>query len=482
MTKQILPAGTSPMINMLSEDQIREIHLATLQVLSQIGVDMQDRQGRDLLLQAGAWESNGRLKIPENVVADALAKTPPRIPMFNRLGELTMPLQFGNVYFGTGSDTIFTLDIESGERRLARAQDVEDIARLADSLENIDFVMSMGVPSDVPVEDTFIHEFIRMMRGSVKPIIYTAQDRRDMEDIYTIAVEVAGGELELREKPFLLVYAEPISPLLIPEISLQKIIFCAEKGIPCAYLPSPNPGGGGPITMAGSIAVGNAECLIGMIVAQLIRPGTPFLYGMNTAALDMKTAIVSYGSPEWSIGVAATTSLARYYNLPVWGYAGATDSKVVDAQAGIESTFSIMSAFLSRCTVNHDVAYMEYGSTSSMELLVIADEIISMTRRFLDGVPVNPETLAIEAIARAHPGSGFLADESTFKHFREHQWSPKLIDRRRYDSWKSGGEKSMFQRANERARQLLSKHQTPPLGLQVEEAIKLVFERRARES
>jgi trimethylamine--corrinoid protein Co-methyltransferase len=126
----------------------------------------------------------------------------------------------------------------------------------------------------------------------------------------------------LRERPFLLQYAEPISPLLIPEESLQKLIFCAEKGIPGCYVPSPNTGAGGPITLAGAVALGNAECLLGLVITQLIRPGTPYLYGMNTGALDMKTTIVSYGAPEWSLGMAAWTDLARYYDLPVWGYGG----------------------------------------------------------------------------------------------------------------------------------------------------------------
>ncbi|MCC6956054.1 MAG: trimethylamine methyltransferase family protein, partial [Anaerolineales bacterium] len=356
MTRQIPPATLSPSIRMLSDEQVREIHHATLHIFAQIGVDMQNERGRELLLAAGAWESEGRLKIPERLVAEALAKAPPRIPMFNRLGQLTMPLELGKVYFGTGSDTIFTFDLETGERRNPVAQDVEDIARLADALDNIDFVMSMGVPVDVPVEDAYVHEFVRMLRGSTKPIVFTAQAPQDMQDIYEIAAAAAGGELALREKPFLLLYAEPISPLLIPEVSLNNLIFCAERGIPCAYLPSPNTGGGGPITLAGALALGNAETLLGLIVAQLVRPGTPYLYGMNTAALDMKTTIVSYGSPEWSLGMSAWTDLARFYNLPAWGYAGATDSKVVDAQAGIEATFSIMSAFLSRCTLNHDVA------------------------------------------------------------------------------------------------------------------------------
>jgi trimethylamine--corrinoid protein Co-methyltransferase len=203
---------------------------------------------------------------------------------------------------------------------------------------------------------------------------------------------------------------------------------------------------------------------------------------MNTAALDMKTTIVSYGSPEWSLGMAAWTEMARYYNLPVWGYGGATDSKVVDAQAGIEAAFSIYNAFLSRCTLVHDVAYIEYGSTSSMEMLVIADEIISMIGRFMRGVPVNKDTLALEAIARVSPGSGFLADDHTLENFRTSQWSPRLIDRKRYDNWQVAGAKDMFTRANERARKILSKHQTPPLPDAAETLITDILERRSKQA
>jgi trimethylamine--corrinoid protein Co-methyltransferase len=392
-----------------------------------------------------------------------------------------MPLELGKVFFGTGSDTTFTLDMETGERRRTVAQDVENFARLGDALENIDFVMSMGNPSDVQADDLYIHSFIRMLRGSVKPNVYTAQNRKDMEDIYRIATAVMGGEDALREKPILLHYAEPISPLFIIEESLQKHIFCAEKNIPAAYIPSPNAGGGGPITVAGAVALGNAECLLGLIITQLVNPGAPFLYGMNTAALDMKTTIVSYGSPEWGLGMGAWAELARYYNLPVWGYGGATDSKVVDAQAGLEATFSILNAYLSRITLVHDVAYMEYGSTSSMELLVIADEIIRMTHSMMGGMPVNKETLALDAIARAEPGAGFLADDHTLENFRTAQWAPRVIDRNQYDVWQAAGSKDMFTRANEHARQILAEHEAPPLPEEAEKVIAEVLAERSAE-
>lgn len=478
MTQQLPIQTLQPTLSFLSDQQVHAIHNATLEILSQTGVEMQDPQGRELLLEAGAWESGDRVKLPETLVSRALDSAPSRIPMFNRLGEPTMPLELGKVFFGPGSDTTFTLDVETGERRRTTGQDIEDIARLADALENIDFIMSMGNPSDVPPDDLYIHEFTGMIRGSVKPNVYTAKDRNDMEDIYRIAAAVAGGEQRLGEKPFFLLYAEPISPLLFPEESLQKLIFCAEKGIPAAYPPSPNTGGGGPITLAGSLALGNAECLVGLIISQLINPGTPFLYGMNTAALDMKTTIVSYGSPEWSLGMGAVTDLARFYNLPSWGFGGATDSKVVDAQSALEATFSIMTAFLTRCTLVHDVGYIEYGSTSSMEMLVIADEIIRMTRYLSGGIRVDETTLALDAIAGVRPGGGFLAEDHTLNNWRSGQWMPDIIDRKRYDTWIADGSQDMVTRANQRAKEILAKHEVPPLPDEAEAMIAEVLKAR----
>ena len=481
MTDQLPIPTLQPFSRGLSDEQVREIHYATLEILSGTGVDMQDPQGRDILLEAGATESEGRIRVPENLVVDAVDQAPSRIPMYDRLGNLTMPLELGKVFFGAGSDTTFTIDVETGERRRTTAKDVEDTALLCDALQNIDFIMSMGNPSDVPADDLYIHEFAGMIRGSVKPNVYTAKDRDDVEDIYRIAAAVAGGEQTLREKPFFLLYAEPISPLMIIEESLQKLIFCAEKGVPSGYIPSPNMGGGGPITLAGSLALGNAECLVGLVIAQLLNPGTPYIYGMNTAAMDMKSTIISYGSPEWPLGMMAQMDLARYYNLPAWSAAGASDSKVVDAQAGIEITFSVLANFLARATLVHDVGYIEYGSTSSMEALVIADEVIDQTRFLIKGIEVSPRTLALDATARVRPGGGYLADDHTLDNWREAQWHPDLIDRARYEDWVQAGSRDMFARANARARRILKEHQVPALPEEAEALIKDILARRAAE-
>jgi trimethylamine--corrinoid protein Co-methyltransferase len=479
MTAQIPFETLHPSVRMLSDEQILAVHNASLDILARTGIVMKNEAARDLLLEAGAWQSGDRIKIPEHLIMSAIGAAPSRIAMHNRLGELTMPLEEGRVFFGPGSDCIFTMDLETGERRKATAGDIRSIAHLCDGLEQIDFTMSMGNPSDVPALDIYIHEFISMIRGSVKPTCYTANNRADMQDIYRIACAVAGGEMELRERPFLILYAESISPLLYPDESVDKLLFCAEKGIPVTYPPSPNTGGGGPITVAGALALGNAECLVGLLLAQLVRPGTPFLYGMNIAALDMKSAIVSYGAPEWPLGMAAWTDIGRYYGLPVWGAAGATDSKVVDAQAGIEATVTVMAAFLSRCNLNHDVGYIEYGTTSSMEMLVIADEIIRDVRFVMGGVEISEQTLAREAIHHASPGAGFLAADHTLDNWKWAQWRPQVIDRMRYDNWVAKGSKDMTARANERARKILAEHEVPLLPEAAEETIRELLQRRS---
>jgi trimethylamine--corrinoid protein Co-methyltransferase len=486
VTEQISIETLRPTMRMLSDEQIRAIHHTSMDILSRTGIVMKNEAARRLLLDAGAWESEDpsassgqrRIKIPEYLVMDAIASAPSRIPMHNRLGELTMPLETGKVFFGPGSDCIFTLDLETGERRKATAEDVRRIAHLCDGLDQMDFIMSMGNPSDAPPLDIYIHEFISMVRGSVKPIVYTANNRKDMEDIYRIACAVVGGEAELRERPFLMLYAESVSPLLYPDESVDKLLFCAEKGIPVTYPPSPNTGGGGPVTLAGALTLGNAECLVGLVLTQLVRRGTPFLYGMNTAALDMKSAIVSYGAPEWPTGMAACCDIGRYYDLPTWGAAGATDSKVVDAQAGIEASISVMTAFLTRCNLVHDVGYIEYGTTSSMEMLVVADEIIRDVRFIMDGVEVSERTLARQAIHQAKPGGGFLANDHTLQNWRWAQWRPELMDRMHYGRWSNKGGKDMTARANEQARHVLGEHEVSPLAEAVEETITEVLKKR----
>jgi trimethylamine--corrinoid protein Co-methyltransferase len=420
-----------------------------------------------MLAAAGCQVSNGNwLKLPAYLVEDALRSAPRQIALYDQKGNKTMPLVNGNSFYGTGSDAIFTLDLETGQRRRTGLQDVANFAKLVDGLENMAFAMSMANPEDVPIEDIYIYVFAEMVKNSNKPIVFIADSGRDIAKIYDIACRVVGGEEALQRKPFVLNYSEAISPLRFPENVMEKLIFCAEKRIPICLPSGSNAGGGAPVTLAGAMALGIAENLVGLVVHQLAGKGAPFLFGPNVSVLDMKSTVVSYGCPEWSLTQAALADMRdEIYGLPIWAFAGASDAKVMDAQAGAEAMFSIITAMLSRANLIHDVGFLEYGSTSSLEMVTMADELVAMSRFFVNGIAVNEEALALEAIERVvsgGPGSIFLMDDHTFEHFMQAQFLPKLLDRSRYDSWKEAGAMDLYTRCNIEAKRILLEHQVEP--------------------
>jgi trimethylamine--corrinoid protein Co-methyltransferase len=456
-----------PRLKVLDRSQALAIHTAALEILEKTGFKMEHRGALEMLADAGCTVINDdHIFLPGYLVEAALESAPKQVALYDQRGNKSMPLVHDNPFYGTGSDTTFTLDIKSGERRRVVLKDVANFARLVDGLENLSFAMSMGNPEDVVVEDIYIYAFAEMVKNTNKPIVFIADSGRDIAKIHQIACQIVGGEQELRQKPFLLSYSEAISPLRFPANVMEKLIFCAEKGIPICLPSGSNAGGGAPITLAGAMALGIAENLVGLVIHQLAGRGSPFLFGPNVSTLDMKSTIVSYGCPEWSLTQAALADMRdELYGLPVWAYAGSTDSKVMDAQAGAEAMFSIISSMLSRCNLIHDVGFLEYGNTSSLEMVVMCNELVAMSRFFTSGIVVNDETLAldvIERVAGGGPSSIFLTDDHTFENFMNAQFLPNLLDRSRYDSWKETGATDLFQRCNVEAKRILKEHQVDP--------------------
>ena len=456
-----------PRMKVLSREQALAINSAALEIIGNTGFKMEHPGALKMLVDAGCTVSQeDRVTMPSHLIEEALASAPRQVDLYDQLGSIAMALVDGNPFYGTGSDATFTIDLESGQRRRTTLADVANFARLIDGLENIDFNMSMANPDDVPIEDIYVHVFAEMVKNTNKPVLFIADRGEDIAKIYEIACLVAGGKELLRQKPFLLNYSEPISPLRFPENVIDKLIFCAEKGIPLCFPSGCNAGGGGPVTMAGAMALGIAENLVGLVIHQMAGKGAPFVFGPNVSTLDMKSTVVSYGCPEWSLTQAALADMRdEIYGLPIWAYAGATDSKVMDAQAGAESMFSIVTAMLSRSNLIHDVGFLEYGSTSSLEMVTMANELVAMSRFFVDGIPVNEESLALEAIdrvANGGPGSIFLMDDHTFDNFMRAQFLPQLLDRSRHDSWEEAGSTNLYQRCNIETKRILNEHHVEP--------------------
>jgi len=456
-----------PRLRVLGRRQALAIHTAALEILEKTGFRMEHRGALEMLADAGCKVSDGNwLTMPGHLAEEALRTAPRQIALYDQLGRKAMPLVDDNPFYGTGSDATFTLDLETGERRRSVLEDVGRFARLVDGLDRMAFVMSMANPEDVPIEDIYVHVFAKMIENCNKPIVFIADSGRDIARIHQMACLVAGGEEAFRKKPFILNYSEAISPLRFPENIMDKLIFCAEKGIPLCLPSGSNAGGGAPVTLAGAMALGIAENLVGLVVHQMAGRGSPFLFGPNVSVLDMKSAVICYGCPEWSLTQAALADMRdEIYGLPIWAFAGASDAKVMDAQAGAEAMFSICTAMLSRANLIHDVGFLEFGTTSSLEMVVMADELIAMSRFFTSGIPVNDETLALEAIERVgkgDPGSIFLMDDHTFEHFMQAQFLPKLLDRNRFDAWQGGGATDLHRRCNEEAKRILGEHRPEP--------------------
>ena len=471
-----------PRLKVLNREQAMAIHAAALEILEKTGFKMEHPGALEMLADAGCHISADWVKLPAHIVEQALSSAPKHIDLYDQKGNKTMPLMDGNTFYGTGSDATFTHDLETGERRRTVLKDAANFVRLVDGLENMAFAMSMANPEDVPIEDIYLYVFAEMVKNTNKPIVFIADSGRDLAKIYDIACRVVGDETKLQEKPFLLNYSEAISPLRFPQNVMERLIFCAKKKIPICFPSGSNAGGGAPVTLAGAMALGIAENLVGLVVHQLSGKGSPFLFGPNVSVLDMKSTVVSYGCPEWSLTQAALADMRdEIYGLPVWAFAGASDAKIMDAQAGAEAMFSIISAMLSRANLIHDVGFLEYGNTSSLEMITMADELVAMSRSFTRGIPVSEQTLALEVIERVTsggPGSIFLMDDHTFEHFMQAQFLPKLLDRSRYDSWVEAGAMDLYKRCNLEAKRILSEHQVESKTDEVLREIDLILHGR----
>jgi trimethylamine--corrinoid protein Co-methyltransferase len=461
-TRQVtsLPSG----FRIFTDSALEEIHHASLEILRRTGVRVCDADALAVLRDAGCEVSGDDLvRFPAAVIEEALQHAPSRIVLCGRDGEARVCLEGHRTYFGTGSDLPYTLDLETGERRRSRLFDVENAARLADSLPNLDFVMSMALPSDVATETSDRHSFLAMISNTSKPVVFTAWDESGLADILTMAGAVAGGADRLAANPFLLAYLEPTSPLVHSGEALRKLLLMADRGLPTVYAPGPVEGASAPVTPAGSLAMANAEVLSGIAIAQLRRPGTPVVYGSGSGPLDMRTTVATYFSPEFMLHCRAMAELGqRYYRLPVWGFAGCSDSKLADTQAGVESALWVLWTALSGANLVHDVGYVESGMTCSYEMIVISDETIGFVRRLLGGIELSPETLALDEIDTVGPGGDFLTGQHTQRHFRE-CWYPRLFDRSSFQSWDRKGRPTLADTARQAARQAIAQHTPEPL-------------------
>jgi trimethylamine--corrinoid protein Co-methyltransferase len=462
--KDLRNASRAGHLQFLNEENKRDIYLTVLEILGKVGMQVHHDEARAMLLAAGCTLTpDDRVLIPRRLVEEARLSVPPVVDVYDRNGAVAMELGGYNSYFGTGSDLMSTYDLDTGEHRPSVLEDVRRAARLVDALPNLDFVMSSAHPTDKNPHHSYLLSFLAMMESTTKPLVMTAENAADLGVMIDIARELRGGAEELRQKPYFVVYNEPISPLVHPVDSLDKLLLCADTGVPSIYSPAPLAGATAPITVAGHTAQGVAESLFGLVIHQLRRPGAPFLFGIGSAVLDIATAQSSYNDLGYLTGYMCAVEMAKWLDIPNWGNAGTSDSHLLDAQAGMEATQITFLAMQAGSNLAHDVGYLDFGLTCSLEEIVVVDEFIAMNRRLLGGVPVDRESLAVETIAQTGPGGHFMGSKHTRRHMREVQWRPSILNRQGRDNWLADGGLDLAAKARLKAVDLLATHQVPAL-------------------
>jgi len=461
---------------MLSDEQCELIHAASLEILRRTGVRVYHAEALDLLRASDAVVTDETLvHLPPGLVEWALDQAPSRIALCQRgSGEVAADLHGTHVSLGTGSDCPYYLDPRTGERRRFTTADLIDCIHLVDAIPELSFCMSMGIPVDSGGISPYRRQFALMIEHTEKPIVFVCNDRADCEAIVAMAATVAGGITSLRLNPNLLLYSEPSTPLRQSETATGKLLYMAEQCLPVVHSPAPMMGGTAPVTLAGGLALGNAEVLSGLVIHQLKHPGAPFVYGQGLHHMDMQTSISVYGAPEFQLARVLVAQMGRHYHLPTWGYAGHSDSCVMDAQAAADAAFSVMVALLTGTNLVHDVGYLEAGMTTSPEMVVFTADQINQMRFFMDGVSLDAEHLALDVIEQVGPGGDFLTHDHTLRHFRN-QWRPALYSRQRYDDWVATGARSAQDRLRDRTLALIEAHRPPELDGRIKQEIEAIL-------
>jgi len=451
-------------MKILTDDQIWEIKQAAFDIIETVGFKCGHKEVHKMMKQAGAWVKDDNIKIPKYIVEECLITTPKGWTIYDRNGRRAMEVEGEKSYFGTSTASPNTRDAFTGEIRSTTIKDIELGAKVADACEHIDWVMPMGTAQDVPGDAAEVHEIQALFSNTTKPAVFIGYSALGCEYVYEMAAVIAGGRENLRQKPFLIVYPEPIAPLFFPDEVIKRIFVAADRFMPQLPGSTVSAGATGPVTLAGVIAQITAESLIHITIAQLRKKGCPVAMSGNVGILDMRTALMTMGAPENSLCIAAQAEVARSFNLPTWGLAGATDSKLLDVQAGIESTFSILSQGLSGLNLIHDVGYMASGMVCSPEQLVMGNEVIGMTKRFVEGIMVSRETIARQVIEDVGPGGHFITQKHTVEHFKQELCMSRLVNRQSIDAWNTAGRPSMAERVKEEVRLIAETHKPEPLS------------------
>jgi len=460
----------------LSSEDRKKIAAATLDLLDHEGVILSQSEAVELLRGAGARVDGNRVRLPSWLVLDAIKSAPKSISIYDRFGNLTMQLEGNHCYFGAVVDAPEVIDPFSRSRRPCTQEDVRCHALLVDALDNMCFTNASGLVSDQHPDLGAVVSASLCITHSTKPLLAEPIRLEMVEACRQMAALAVGGDEILRERPTLIVYTEPVSPLVHPDLSITKLLYCAEHEIPLVYTPFAAIGATAPMSIAGSVVQLCAESLSGLVVHQLKHKGAPFIFGAMSSIMDMRTTVFSFGAPEFQLGNTMMAEMAHHFRLPNFGTGGCSDSQVFDGQAILEATSSCMMAMLSGGHLVHNVGMHGNATLVMPEMITATSEIIEMLEAMLGGVVVNKKTMALDVIQEVGPMREYVTHPHTLKHFRD-IWYPKLVYRGGDKAWKTSRQMAFEQRVTERTCQLIQSHEPQSLPKEISRGIEEVVAR-----
>ena len=451
-------------LNILTPNEVQRIHEATLNIIENVGVRFPSKRALEIWEAYGARVDHDRMivKVKPHLIEEALKKAPPVYPLAARDPAQDLMLDGNHVYVGTDGCGVEVIDLHSGQRRTSCLQDVADVARIADYLEEVAFHWVAVSAQDKPAETRGLHEIKALWENSTKHVqtesIYNESEARAAIEM---AAAIAGGREQLRQRPVLSLMQCTASPLGHDGGSLEAALLAAEAGIPTGFMTMAACLTTGPATMAGTLAVGNAEVIAATALLELAYPGAPVFYAAAQTASDLRSGAYTGGGPEDFLFGAATNLLSDFYNIPLSMGSFATGAKEPNWQAGIENSLSTFMACVVMSDMLLGVGFLHGSRIWSYAQMLMDCEIFSIIHKTMQGIVVDDETLALDTIAAVGPGGNFLMQKHTRQHMRD-IFLPQFMDRRPYNEWESKKNDGRDW-ALAKAREIHAKHRPEPL-------------------
>jgi trimethylamine--corrinoid protein Co-methyltransferase len=473
-----------PPMEVLSPEQIERIHNASMVILEEIGLDFLDDEALDLWETAGARVDRQaqHVWLDRGLVLEAVAKAPAQFTLQARNPAHNLQLGGNHINFATVGGAPYYADLASG-RQLGTLTAFQKMVKLAQLCGPIHIVEGLMVePQDLPIPIRHLEKGYSQFTLSDKVITTAAHGREIATDYLNMAAIVFGGLEKIQAQPTFAAVVNANSPLRFDDRMLGGLITYAKHRQPPIITPFILAGAMSPVTLASAIAQQNAEALAGIALTQLVNPGAPVIYGGFTTNIDMQTGSPAFGTPEGALALLIGAQLARYYHLPYRGSGGLNNAKIPDAQAAYETQMTLWPAIMAHANIIiHSAGWLEAGLVCSLEKFILDVEGLAIMHRFLAGLEIDDEALALDSIAEVGPGGHHLDTPHTLAHYQDAFYLPIVSDRQNYDNWRENGALDAAQRAHRVAQELLQSYEPPPIDPAIKEGLHDYVERRKRE-